>query len=51
MRAQFLEKLINKFPNNMELGQAVRSYYWLRKKKLTKDECEGKVLKSSFRIL
>ena len=51
MRSQFLEKLINKFPNNIELGQAVRSYYWLRKKKLTKDECEGKVLKSSFRIL
>ena len=49
MRAQFLQKLIDKFPNDMDLGKAVRLYYWLRQDKLSKEECEEKVLSSSFR--
>ena len=48
MRAQFLEALIKRFPNYMELGAAVRSYYDLRQSKLPKEECEEIVLKSSF---
>ena len=48
MRSQFLEKLIKTFPNDGELGAAVRRYYWLRKDKYTKEECEEKVLKETF---
>jgi hypothetical protein len=51
MRSQFLEKLIKKFPNYMELGGAVTRYYDLRQTKLSKEECEEIVLNSSFRIL
>jgi len=51
MRLQFLEQLINKFPNYMELGGAVKKYYDLRQSKLTEEECEEIVLGSSFRIL
>jgi hypothetical protein len=50
MRAQFLQKLIDKFPNDMDLGKAVRLYYWLRQKKHVKTDCEEKVLNPSFRI-
>lgn len=50
MRSQFLEQLINKFPNYMELGGAVKRYYDLRQSKLSKEECEKIVLESSFRI-
>tara|TARA_B100000900_G_scaffold270436_1_gene230943 strand:+ start:393 stop:548 length:156 start_codon:yes stop_codon:yes gene_type:complete len=50
MRAQFLEKLIKKFPNDYQLGQAVRRYYILRQNKLTKEECEETVLKQSFSL-
>ncbi len=49
MRAQFLEKLIKKFPNDYQLGQAVRKYYHLRKEKFAKEECEEIVLGSSFK--
>ena len=48
MRSQFLEALIRKFPNHYQLGQAVSNYYYLRKNKLTKEECEEKTLKSTF---
>ena len=48
MRAQFLERLIKKFPNYMELGAAVKRYYDLRQTKLTKEECEEIVLNSTF---
>lgn len=51
MRSQFLEQLIKKFPNYMELGAAVKRYHDLRQSKLPKPECEKIVLKSSFRIL
>jgi hypothetical protein len=51
MRSQFLEKLIKKFPNYMELGSAVARYYDLRQSKMNKEECEEIVLNSSFRIL
>jgi hypothetical protein len=50
MRAQFLEKLIKKFPNYMELGAAVKRYYDLRQSKLSKEECEEIVLGSTFSI-
>ena len=50
MRAQFLKALVKKFPNYMELGGAVKRYYDLRQTKLTKEECEEIVLKSSFSI-
>ena len=50
MRAQFLKALIKKFPNYMELGGAVKRYHDLRQTKLTKEECEEIVLKSSFSI-
>ena len=49
MRAQFLEKLIKKFPNDYQLGQAVRKYYFLRQEKFAKEECEEIVLGSSFK--
>lgn len=49
MRAQFLEKLIKKFPNYMDLGSAVKRYYDLRQSKLGKEECEEIVLASTFR--
>jgi len=51
MRSQFLEKLIKKFPNYMELGGAVKKYYDLRQSKLTEEECEEIVLGSSFSSL
>jgi len=50
MRTQFLQKLIKKFPNHMELGSAVARYYDLRQSKLTKEECEEIILNSSFRF-
>ena len=50
MRAQFLERLIKKFPNYMELGAAVKRYYDLRQSKISKDECEEIVLESPFNI-
>ena len=49
MRAQFLEKLIKKFPNDYQLGQAVRKYYLIRQQKFAKEECEKIVLGSSFK--
>jgi len=49
MRAQFLEALIKKFPNYYELGAAVSTYYHLREKSLSKDECEEKTLKTTFK--
>ncbi len=48
MRAQFLEKLIKKFPNHYQLGAAVSRYYHLRQDKLAKEDCEEIVLKSTF---
>jgi len=48
MRAQFLEKLIKKFPNHYQLGAAVSRYYHLRQSRLSKEECEEKVLTSTF---
>jgi len=48
MRSQFLEKLIKTYPNYYQLGQAVSTYYLLREKKLTKEECEEKTLKTTF---
>ena len=48
MRAQFLEKLVKKFPNHYELGSAVKRYYDLRQSKLSKEECEEIVLGSTF---
>tara|TARA_R110000744_G_scaffold271850_2_gene384847 strand:+ start:487 stop:642 length:156 start_codon:yes stop_codon:yes gene_type:complete len=48
MRAQFLEALVKKFPNYYQLGQAVMTYYLHRKKKLTKEDCEEKTLKTTF---
>ena len=49
MRAQFLERLIKKFPNNYQLGSAVRRYYWLRQEnKYAKEEAEEIVLKETF---
>jgi len=50
MRSQFFEKLVKKFPNDYQLGQAVRRYYILRQNKLSKDECEETVLKESFSL-
>tara|TARA_R110000796_G_scaffold20857_5_gene61836 strand:+ start:195 stop:350 length:156 start_codon:yes stop_codon:yes gene_type:complete len=49
MRAQFLTALIQKFTNYFELGAAVTTYYQLRQKKLTKDECEEITLKTTFK--
>ena len=49
MRAQFLKKLIKEFPNDYQLGQAVRKYYYLRQEKFAKEECEEIVLRSTFR--
>jgi hypothetical protein len=49
MRAQFLEALIQKFTNYFELGAAVTTYYHLRQKQLTKDECEEITLKTTFK--
>ena len=48
MRAQFLEKLIKKFPNHYELGSAVKRYYDLRQSKLSKEEYEEIILNSTF---
>ena len=48
MRAPFLKTLIKKYPNDYQLGQAVRRYYLLRQDKLSKEECEEKVLKTTF---
>ena len=48
MRAQFLEKLVKKFPNHFELGNAVKRYYDLRQSKLSKEECEEIILNSTF---
>ena len=48
MRAQFLEKLVKTFPNDYQLGQAVRRYYMLRQNKMAKEECEETVLKETF---
>lgn len=48
MRKQFLNKLIKKFPNDYQLGQAVRRYFILRGDKLSKEECEETVLKETF---
>ena len=50
MRSQFLKVLIEKFPNWMELGGAVKRYHDLRQSKLSKEECEKIVLSSSFSI-
>ena len=50
MRAQFLKALVKKFPNYMELGGAVKSYYDLRQSKLPKEECEEIILNSTFSI-
>ena len=49
MRSQFLQQLIKKFPNDYQLGQAVRRYYWLRQEKFAKEECEEIVLRETFR--
>tara|TARA_Y100001937_G_C6876474_1_gene222866 strand:- start:345 stop:500 length:156 start_codon:yes stop_codon:yes gene_type:complete len=48
MRAPFLKKLIKKFPNDFQLGKAIRRYYHLRQNKLSKEECEEIVLKETF---
>lgn len=50
MRTQFLEKIIKKYPNYYQLGQAVKRYNDLRQTKLSKEECEEIVLNSSFSI-
>ena len=50
MTEEFLEKLIIKYPNWMELGGAVKRYHDLRQSKLSKEECEKIVLGSSFSI-
>ena len=46
MRAQFLEKLIKKYPNHYQLGAAVSHYYNLRQKSYDKEYCEEKTLKT-----
>ena len=48
MRAQFLEKLVKTFPNDYELGQAIRKYHLLRSNGNTKPDCEEIVLSSTF---
>jgi hypothetical protein len=48
MRKQFLDQLIKQFSNDMELGKAVRAYYWLRDKRFTKEDCEKQILGSTF---
>ena len=48
MRTEFLESLIKKFPNYMELGGAVKRYYDLRQSEISKEECEEIVLNSTF---
>jgi hypothetical protein len=48
MRSQFLEKLIKKYPNHYQLGQAVMCYYNFRQKGYNKEHCEGKTLKNTF---
>ena len=50
MRSQFLKKLVKKFPNDFQLGKAIRTYYNLRQDKLSKEECEEIVLKETFRF-
>ena len=48
MRKRFLEKLHKKYPNNYQLGEAVRRYYHLRLQGHSKDECEEIVLQETL---
>ena len=48
MRKRFLEKLNKKYPNDFQLGGAVRRYYHLRLQGHSKDECEEIVLQETF---
>jgi len=48
MRSQFLQKLITQFPNDYQLGQAVRKYNLLRSGGKIKPECEKIVLGTKF---
>ena len=48
MRKRFLEKLHKKYPNDFQLGGAVRRYFMLRQEKLSKEECEETVLGETF---
>ena len=48
MRSQFLQKLIEKFPNDYQLGQAIRKYHRLRSGGKIKPDCEKIVLRSTF---
>ena len=50
MRSKFLDKLTNKFPNDFQLGKAIRRYYNLRLQGLKKDECEEIVLRETFKF-
>ena len=42
MRKAFLKELIERYPNDAELGKAIRSYYWIltENKKLSKKQAE-----------
>ena len=35
MNIEQIKKLVEKFPNDMELGEAVRNLYWTEKKEKT----------------
>ena len=48
MKFRFLDKITKKFPNDFQLGQAVRRYYNLRLQGLKKDECEEIILRETF---
>ena len=50
MKEQYLQQLIKKFPNNYELGQAVRKFYHLLNEGLPVEECEKEILDSSFSL-
>ena len=48
MRSQFLQKLIEQFPNDYQLGQAIRKYHQLRSGGKIKPDCEKVVLGTKF---
>ncbi len=42
MRKVFLKELVERYPNDLELGTAIRLYYWILKEnpKLSKEQAE-----------
>ena len=50
MRKEFLQILIREFPNDFELGQAVRKYNFLISKGNTPMDAEEIVLSSTFSL-